>query len=272
MVDTAGVTFAFRLKEDTAADAPDAARAFDAATRVFGLGKVFTDIRAAAAHVPATGTDALTVETRRLLDRAARWFVSERPVPLDVQEAVHRYQAPVRAHAADLRDWLRGDEVGNLEDRTRALMASGAPEGLARRVADLLHVFPYLDITDIAHRLDRPFIEVAQTYFLASARLRVHTHLTAVSHLDRRDRPHALARLALREDLYASLRSATARILTTTPERLSADERVALWEEGTSDRLRSARSLLTDPLLATPHGPDLASLCAAARQTRVMSR
>ncbi|MGK5173670.1 NAD-glutamate dehydrogenase domain-containing protein [Geodermatophilus sp. CPCC 205761] len=272
MVDTAGITFVFRIKEDTAAGPADAARAFDAATSVFGLGEVFADIRAAAEDTPATGTDALAVETRRLLDRAARWFTGERPLPLDVQDAVHRYRGPVRAHSADLRGWLRGDEVGNLEDRTRALVTSGAPEGLARRVADLLHLFPYLDIADLAHRLDRPFPEVAQIYFVTSSRLRVHTHLTAVSRLDRRDRSHALARLALREDLYASLRSATADVLTTTPEALSGDERVARWEEGKSTRLRSAQSLLSGTLLEDPQGAGLASLCAAARQIRVISR
>jgi len=126
MVDTAGITFAFRMEEDMAAGPADAARAFDAATSVFGLDEVFADIRAAAANTPAAGTDALALETRRLLDRDARWFVSERPLPLDVQDAVRRYRAPVRAHAADLRGWLRGDEVGNLDERTRALAASGA--------------------------------------------------------------------------------------------------------------------------------------------------
>jgi glutamate dehydrogenase len=270
MVDTAGITFAFRLKEDMAAGPADAARAFDAATSVFGIREVFAEIRASAADTPAAGTDALALETRRLLDRAARWFVSERPLPLDVEDAVQRYRAPVRAHAADLRGWLRGEEVGNVEERTRALISSGAPEGLARRVADLLHIFPYLDIADLAHRLHRPFAELAQIYFVTSSSLRVHTHLTAVSRLERRDRPHALARLALREDLYASLRSATADVLTTTPEQLSPDERVARWEERKSPQLGSVRS--SGALLEDPGGADLASLCAAARQIRVMSK
>jgi glutamate dehydrogenase len=268
MVDTAGITFVFRMTEDTAAGPADAARAFYAAMSVFDLGEVFDDIRGAAADTPASATDALAVETRRLLDRAARWLVGERPLP--VQDAVDRYRVPIRSHAADLRGWLRGDEVHNLGARTSALVATGAPEGLARRVADLLHLFPYLDIADLAHRLDRPFAEVAQIYFVTSSRLRVHTHLTAVSRLDRRDRPHALARLALREDLYASLRSAAADVLTTTSERLSADERVARWEGEKSGRLRSVRS--SGILLDDPRGADLASLCAAARQIRVMSR
>jgi glutamate dehydrogenase len=272
MVDTGGITFAFRMQEDMTASPADAARAFDAAMSVFGLGQVFADIRAVARDTVAAATDALALEARRLLDRAARWFVSARALPLDVQEAVQRYRAPVQAHAADLRGWLRGDEVGNLDDRTRALAASGAPEGLARRVADLLHTFPYLDIADIAHQLNRPFAEVAQVYFVASSRLRIHTHLTAVSHLDRRDRPHALARLAIREDLYTSLRHATAHVVATTPVERSADERVALWEEEKSSQLRSARTLLSSSVLDNPQGSDLASLCAAARQIRVMSR
>jgi glutamate dehydrogenase len=272
LVDTAGITFVFRMKEDMAAGPAEAVRSFDAATSVFDLGEVFADIRAAGATTPAAGTDALALEARRLLDRAARWFVSERPLPLDVRDAVRRYGAPVRAHAADLRGWLRGDEVDNLAERTRALVASGAPEGLARRVADLLHLYPYLDIADIAGRLDMPFGDVAQVYFQTSARLRVHTHLTAVSALDRRDRPRALARLALREDLYASVRSAAADVLTTTPGDLPADDRVALWEEGKSTRLRSARLSLSGALLEKPQAGDLASLCAAARHIRVLTR
>jgi glutamate dehydrogenase len=162
---------------------------------------------------------------------------------------------------------MRGDEVGNLDARTRALVDVGAPVVLAHTVADLLHLFSYLDVVDLAHELDREFPVVAQIYYAASAHLHVHTHLTAVSRLDRHDRSHALARLSLREDLYASVRAATADIVRTTSDDAAADERLDTWGRRKARRLPS--------LGASPKTADepanLADLCAAARQIRLVS-
>lgn len=88
--------------------------------------------------------------------------------------------------------------------------------------------------------------------------------------LPRGDRWHALARQALRDDLYRSLQLITAEVLTTTdPNELPAD-RIRHWEERNNARLRRARKTL-DQITSTA-ASDVAALSVAARQIRAMAR
>ena len=70
-----------------------------------------------------------------------------------------------------------------------------------------LYQYSLLDIIDIADIVDREPAEVADTYFALMDYLGTDGLLTAVSGLPRDDRWHSLARLAIRDDIYGSLRS-----------------------------------------------------------------
>ena len=84
------------------------------------------------------------------------------------------------------------------------------PAELALEAAALLESYGLLDIVDLLELADRereprdPF-EVARLYPAMSEHLGISLALTAVSGLERGDRWHSLARLALRDDLYSSL-------------------------------------------------------------------
>lgn len=271
MVEYGGITFVSRLRDDTATTIADCARAFEIVTKTFGLESIF-----AATHdpgVPAEGANALVGQTQRLLDRASRWLLTKRPLPLNVADDVARYRENIRTFGPHVRRWLRDDELDAVRSRTRALVTHGAPEGDAARVADLLHVYCFLDITDLATSLDQTFPAIAELYFAVSAHLDINTHLTSVSGLDRRDRWHSLARLSLREDLYASLRAITADIAKNTSPRGSTQERLVEWEQANASMLESSRTLLAEATIgSSPRGDGLANLCVAARQIRMMCR
>ena len=44
---------------------------------------------------PALTQDTIVLRARRLLDRAARWLLTQRPQPLDVRAEIERYAGPV---------------------------------------------------------------------------------------------------------------------------------------------------------------------------------
>ena len=82
MVDGAGLTYAFRLGEEISADAADAFRAYTVTTAVYDLPALWATQRAL--DVPTDVSDAMVLNARRLLDRASRWFLINRPQPLAV--------------------------------------------------------------------------------------------------------------------------------------------------------------------------------------------
>ncbi|BDT85681.1 NAD-glutamate dehydrogenase [Nocardia cyriacigeorgica] len=266
VVDYGGITYAHRLNEEVGASASDAVRAFTAVTEIFGLHDIWARIRAADTSVAIC--DELELETKRTLDRASRWLLTNRPQPIAVGAEVNRYSRGVRELAPKVPGWLRGHHVTSLTDQSAELIARGAPTDLATEVYGLLNLFPLLDVIDIADITDRTGDEVGSLYYALNEHLKIDWLLEAVSHLERGDRWHALARLALRDDMYSSLRSLTLDVLSGGDPEETADEKIAYWESKNQSRLGRARAALSELFESGTH--DLATLSVAARQVRSM--
>jgi 4-hydroxy-3-methylbut-2-enyl diphosphate reductase len=86
----------------------------------------------------------------------------------------------------------------------------------------------------------------------------------------RDDRWHSLARLAIREDIYGSLRSLCSDVLAGGEPEESGEEKIEEWEATNSARVARARRTLTEIYEDEVH--DLATLSVAARQIRSMTR
>lgn len=266
VVDHGGLTYTFRLGEEIGATTTDTVRAFAAVTDIFGLHEIWARIRAADTSVGVR--DQLELETKRTLDRASRWLLTNRPQPIAVGAEINRYRVGIQELAPKVPSWLRGHHVTTLTDHAADLVAHGAPLDLATEVFGLLHLFPLLDIVDIADITDRSGDEVGSLYYALNEHLKIDWLLEAVSHLERGDRWHALARLSLRDDMYSSLRSLTLDVLSGGDPEESADEKIAYWESKNQSRLGRARAALAELFESGTH--DLATLSVAARQVRSM--
>ncbi|PKV77355.1 NAD-glutamate dehydrogenase [Nocardia fluminea] len=266
VVDYGGITYAHRLNEEVGATTTDTVRAFAAATEIFQLHDVWSRIRSADA--PAGVCDLLELESKRTLDRASRWLLSNRPQPIAVGAEINRYHRRVQELAPQVPVWLRGHHVTSLTQGAAELIARGAPTDLATEVFGLLGLFPLLDIVDIADITDRDGAEVGALYYALNDHLKIDWLLEAVSHLERGDRWHALARLALRDDMYGSLRSLTLDVLSAGDPEETPDEKIAYWESKNQSRLGRARAALSELFESGTH--DLATLSVAARQVRSM--
>src|SRR5207302_7007817 len=141
VVDGAGISYAHRLAEEMNATATDAVRAYTVVTRVFDLGSLWSAIDALDNVVPTEVADAMMLESRRLLDRAARWFLANRPQPLAVGAEMSRVGAHVASLSSRVADLLQGPAAANVRTRAEELAAQGVPEDLANRVATLLDAY-----------------------------------------------------------------------------------------------------------------------------------
>jgi glutamate dehydrogenase len=266
MVDGAGITYAFRLAEETGATTEDAVRAFIVATEVFDLHNLWQRIRAAS--IPSSVRDELELETRRTLDRASRWMLTNRPQPIAIGAAVTRYREGMRTLAAHVPAWRPGALADDLLERSCGPIDRGAPAELAEEVYLLIHRFPLLDVVDIADIADREPAEVAAIYFALDEHFGIHLLIDAVSGIARTDRWNTLARLAVRDDLYASLRSLTLDVLLGSDARDNTEEKIARWESTNRSRVSRARAALGD--ISAVGSYDLATLSVAAQQVRSM--
>ena len=272
VVDGGGLSYVHRLVAEVSATPSDAVRAYQVATRVFGLDTLATDIaRATAEGLPTAVADRLTLAARRVLDRASRWLLTRRPQPLAVGAETQRFSRAVASLNPQVPAMLRGAEAEGLADRVQTIVDLGAPMDLADRAVGGLYSFGLLDITEIAEIAEADhdgdpddLAGVAQLYYALSDHLGVDPLLTAVAALSRADRWDALARLTLRDELYSGLRAVTLDVLADTDDTETADEKIEHWEQANASRLMRARTSLAD--IARSGRSDLATVSVAARQ------
>ncbi|MFI5613345.1 NAD-glutamate dehydrogenase [Amycolatopsis sp. NPDC051903] len=274
LVDGGGISFVYRLMEEMNATATDAVRAYAVVTHVYDLPKLWAEIDALDNVVPTEVADTMVLETRRLLDRAARWFLTNRPQPLAPLAEINRFGPVIAELGPKLGDLLRGRELESVEEHAARLEGDGAPAGLARRIALLLHSYGLLDVVEVAELAEQQVgldaqhspVETARLYYALSDHLDIDKMLTEISKLERGNRWHALARLSLRDDVYGSLRAITLDALRHSDQDVEPDAQIAQWEKTNASRLSRARVALDE--ITRSGRLDLATLSVAARQIR----
>ncbi|KZF03964.1 NAD-glutamate dehydrogenase [Rhodococcus sp. EPR-157] len=261
-----GLTFCFRLREDTGATDEDVLRAYLVANEVFGVSTLVDDI--VDAHLAPDAEYRLVVESRRLLDRGARWFLAHARQPLDIDTEISRFGPAVRSLSDSVHEFLRGEEARRMQELHDDFTAIGAGHSIARGVAVALYKFSLLDIVEVADECIVDVSVIARVYFALSDRLRVDRWLVAVSALEPVDNWHTLARMTLREDLYQSLRLLVHGIarhgLSEDP-----DESIDIWARANRSLVDRANRQLNELDDARSHS--VASLVVAARQLRGMT-
>ncbi|WP_430334340.1 NAD-glutamate dehydrogenase domain-containing protein [Rhodococcus sp. ACT016] len=266
VVDRGSISYVFRLAEEAGATPDDAVRAFSVVSEVFGLPDLWSKI--AAADVPSAVADELVSVTRRLLDRASRWMLHRRPQPLAVGAEIARFRDRIEDASAHLEEWLVGADRTNLRDRTRAVAERGAPEDLVQDVELALDRFGLLDVVEIAELAECDTDVAGELYFSLCERVGLVPLLNGVSELPKEGRWDALARLALRDELYDSVRALTLDVLAQAVPGDDTERMIADWQERNESRLRRAREALAE--IAASGRQDLAALSVASRQLRRM--
>ncbi|MER7269170.1 NAD-glutamate dehydrogenase [Micromonospora carbonacea] len=268
-INRGGITFVFRVVEETAASAADVIRAYVVVREVFGLRELWDAVEALDNKVDPELQTAVYLDTRRLLDRAVRWLVTNRRSPLDVPAEIARLRAGVARLLPGLENLFYGSEREAIAAHIDAMASRGLPRGLAEQATRLMYSFGLLDVVETTATSGRDVGEVASVYFVLSDRFRVDSLLSKISLLPRADRWQTLARMALRYDLYAALAALTAEVLGSTPDSLPPLERVEQWEQANATSIHRARRAMGE---FDESRADLAALSVLLRQIRTLVR
>ncbi len=272
MINRGGITFAYRATEETGATSEQVARAFVVCREVFGLGSFVSDVEALDTVVDTEVQTRLYLEFRRLLDRAVRWFLAARATSLDVRAESDRFAEVVGSLGPTVPTLLRGAERERLERRTGEYVECGVPYELAVRTAGLLDQYSLLDIVDIAADTGNEPTDVAPLYYVVSESFGIDTMLTKITRLPREDRWDALARGALRDDLYAVLESMTRSVIDANDGSVGEDPTAAFerWAQANADVIQRSRTSMAGILRL--ESPNIAALSVALRRLRAVVR
>ena len=270
MVNRGGITFAFRAMEETGATPEQIARAFVVAREIFDLPTFVREVEALDNVISTDVQSQLYLEFRRLIDRSIRWFLTSRPSRLDVAGEVARFSDVVREFAPRIPQLLKGAELKRLQRNAAAYEKAGIEPDLAVRAASLLDQFSLLDIVDISADTGEGAQDVAQLYFVLSERFGIDGMLSRVTALPRDDRWDALARGALRDDLYAVLESLVRSVMDASTAGADPVTRYEQWAKANAESLKRARTSLSG--IERLDKPNIAALSVALRTLRSVIR
>ncbi|MEU1685852.1 NAD-glutamate dehydrogenase [Micromonospora sp. NPDC005707] len=268
-INRGGITFLFRVVEETAASAADVLRAYVVVREVFGLRELWDAVEALDNKVSPDLQTSVYLDTRRLLDRAVRWLVTNRRSPIDVPGEIARLRDGVARLLPGLENLFFGTEREAIAAHIDSLTGRGLPRDLAEQATRLMYSFGLLDVVETAQSTGRDVSEVASVYFVLSDRFRVDALLSKISLLPREDRWQTLARMALRYDLYAALAALTAEVLGSTPDSLPPVERVQEWEQANATSIHRAHRAMGE---FDESRADLSALSVLLRQIRTLVR
>ena len=270
IVNRGGITFVFRAIEETGASPEQIATAFVVAREVFGLREYVEAVEALDNVVSTEVQTRMYLQFRRLLDRSVRWFLQRRPGSIDVAAEIDRFAAPLARLAEAIPDLLVGEESERLQRTAADLAREGVPQEAALRWAALLDLYSGLDIVELAHETGEDPQALAALYFATSDHFGLDDMLAKVADLPRDNRWDALARGAMRDDLYGVLESMTRSIASVTDAEEPAEERLASWRASNAAALERTQNALAG--MTDLERPGLAPLSVVLRTMRGMAR
>ena len=266
MVNRAGITFAFRLSEETGGNAEDVARAYTIAREIYHMDTLWETIESLDNKIPAVEQTSMLLESRRLVERASRWLLRNRPQPLEIASNIEHFRAGLQELEGCIDSLLVSADLRTVKSAAKTLIKEGVPEATANRIARFTELYSGLDIVEVSMNLGVSVAEVGAVYYRIGDALELHWLRDQIVALPRENRWQALARAALRDDLCAQEAALTADVLRIECDNEAPKARIDAWMKRNRVAGTRCRQVLSD--LKVGGSSDFAMMSVAMREIR----
>ncbi|MBA3564421.1 MAG: NAD-glutamate dehydrogenase [Gammaproteobacteria bacterium] len=269
MINRMGPVFPVRAAEETGADSAAIARAYTISREVFDVRALWAAIEGLDNQVHANTQYSMMFQTTRLLRQAAYWFLNHyKHTELDIEAAVSRLRPGVSTLLEDLPDLLLGPALKRFQEHARTYIDLGVPEKAARRMAALQGMYAALDIVEAAQELEADVKYVAAVYYELGRGLSLDWVRERIEALEVEGHWQAVARGALRENLYSLQRTLAAKVIAGRRSPSPA-EAVVGWLGTVSEQVTHAKRTLKE--MRTAGARDFPTLSVALQEIRKLT-
>jgi len=269
VVNWAGLTFVYEVKEETGLGVEDIVAAFVIVREVFGLQEQWDAINALDLKVPASVQYDMHQSLSDSLKTQVMWLLRNIERPFDVNSLVERFSSPFKKLFAIKPDILSEPAQQAYENRFDALKATGVGKDLASFVAafEVLSAGP--DIIAVAEESSKTVDYVARVHFALGDKLGFDWLKQRADRVVPEDHWDVLAVRSIMEDLADLQRGHVARVCKKSGNK-TALKATEDWAKAQTTRIIRAERLIDD--LSTSGSLSVAKLSFAARHLRSILR
>ncbi len=264
LVNRMGTAFARRLNEEMGRSLADIARAYTIARDAFHARPLWGEIESLDNRVPAQLQLDVFMDTRRMLRHVTLWLLNNDQPLDDIQAMVERLSGDVEMLETNALSLMSAPERQRAEERMQSYTQQGVPAETAARITLMKALYTAPDINWLATKRSLPSKKVAEVYFKLADKLDLIWIRRRIEALKADSRWHALARNALRDDLYLRQRRLTDLVLRELKPRKPVDAQLEQWLQAQSHQAHYLTDLIAE--MKTTDQADYLGLSVVLRQ------
>jgi glutamate dehydrogenase len=264
LVNRMGAAFAHRMHEELGLKLSDIARAYTVARDAFNVRPLWDAIEALDNKIPAAMQLDMMLDTQRLIKHVTLWLVQNNETICDIEQTVSMLANDVLMLEETMAKLLNNDELKQQQRRLKAYLSAGVPEQEAKRISNLRMLYPLPDVNWLANSTGVSSDKIAIIYFRLANSIDLVWVRRQIEQLKPESRWQALARNALRDDLYLRQRNLSAKVLAAINPKTKIEKQVDDWLETNKHHTQTLKNLVAE--LKTNDGADYLSLSVVLRQ------
>lgn len=246
IVNEMGLSFVFRVQDETGASVPDIVKAYMIARDVLNMESIWNQIEALDGQVNSDCQHEMMMTYVRLLRRTTRWFLRSNRTRLNMSEAIKVYSQGVDELKKALPAILGKDNSAQYYERFDAYIQLGIPKVLAHELSITRNLFAAMDMIEVANQLNAGISDVAKIYYEIGDYLDLNWIRTQVIVHPTENHWEALSREGLRDDLDWQQRLLTDGIVRVYGDGRELTERLETWSKSHDGLIKRWRSVLTN--------------------------
>ena len=260
VVNRMGATFVNFLATEASCTAADVVSAYTLAREVFALEPIWDRIDALDLKVTSELQLSLLTQLAAITQRASRWMLRHRGQG-DLPTLIAKYRPAAQTLRQHVEQWLPAGAREQWKAASDRLVQAGVDARLADDLTVLDHLYPVLDLVDVATQAGSSLEQAARTYFAIESTLGLDCWRQRIGKLPTDSLWQTQARASARDDVY----SIAGQLVLSL---LSSQQSLAAWQERHAraiERINAMHESIAD------QAPDLAPVSVALRELRQLA-
>lgn len=226
-----GITYVHRMYDETGAPPDMSARAFYIAYQIYDVPLLWAEIEALDGKVAAEIQYHMMENVFRQLRRSCRWMLRNHRSKLNVSELVSKLKPAMQVLLGMMESILGDAEKQRRQVYIDQYCQAGVDEVLAIKMASYRYLSAAMDIVDASIRHEVSIKSVAAVYSELNMQMNFGWFRTELGRIRDHGYWELLSGSSLKDDLDKLQRILTTAVLQSTPQKLSAPERVVMWRQ-----------------------------------------